>query len=130
MTYLVDADWLISYLNGKQQAKNVLLTLANEGISISILSCGEIYEGLARVPDASPQHRAFAELVESVEVLLPDINVARQYGLIRSQLRQQGQLIPDNDMWLAAMAIVHDLTIVSRDRHFTRIQAIRLYADA
>ena len=47
---------------------------------------------------------------------------------MRAFLRRQGQLIPDLDLLIAATALAHDLTLVTRNRrHFSRILSLRLY---
>ena len=44
-------------------------------------------------------------------------------------LRRQGQLIPDLDLLIAATALAHDLTLVTRNRHhFERIPDLRLHS--
>jgi tRNA(fMet)-specific endonuclease VapC len=43
------------------------------------------------------------------------------YGEIKSSLRQKGKPIPDNDIWIAASARQHSLTLVTRDAHFDEI---------
>lgn len=51
-------------------------------------------------------------------------------GLARNRtlLRRQGQRIPDLDLLIAATALAHDLTLVTRHRrHFDRIPDVRLY---
>jgi predicted nucleic acid-binding protein len=45
MTYLVDTNWLVSFFNGRAQAVELIEQLTPQGISISIITCGEIYEG-------------------------------------------------------------------------------------
>jgi tRNA(fMet)-specific endonuclease VapC len=89
---------------------------------------GEIYEGLINDPRAE-DHRALFELfLSSVEVLSPDDAVAHHYAEIRAELRSRGQLLADNDLWIAATALAHDLTLVSRNtRHFGRIRGLKLY---
>ncbi len=42
MSYLIDTDWVISFLNGKADAVALLGNLANHGISLSIITYGEI----------------------------------------------------------------------------------------
>jgi len=46
MTYLVDSDYIADYLVAKPHATELLSSLAEEGIAISILTIGEIYEGI------------------------------------------------------------------------------------
>lgn len=50
--------------------------------------------------------REFAKLVTIVGV---DMDVAETYGRIKNHLRAKGRLIPENDIWIAAIAQTHDL---------------------
>lgn len=127
MSYLLDADWIISFLNGRAEAVALVAQLADRGLAISIIACGEIYEGLL-ASSASRRHIArFEAFTATVDVITPDLDVARRYGTARSLLRLQGLPIPDNDLWIAATALAHDLTLVSRDHHFTRVPGLQLY---
>jgi predicted nucleic acid-binding protein len=57
----------------------------------------------------------------SVRLLLPTQLTADIYAAIQVQLRAQGTPIPTNDIWIAAQALEHGLTLLTRDRHFERI---------
>jgi len=46
MKYLVDSDWVVDYLAGKQQAVSLLTFVWPDGIAISLITLGEIYEGI------------------------------------------------------------------------------------
>ena len=46
---------------------------------------------------------------------------ADHYGQIKSQLKQLGKPIPENDIWIVALSKEYNLPIVSRDKHFTYI---------
>jgi tRNA(fMet)-specific endonuclease VapC len=57
----------------------------------------------------------------TVSVLLPGRETAEHYARIFVQLKRAGTPVPDNDLWIAALALEHDLTLITRDRHFERI---------
>ena len=57
----------------------------------------------------------------TVGILLPGRETAEQYARIFVQLKRAGTPIPDNDLWIAAQALEHDLILMTRDRHFERI---------
>ena len=57
----------------------------------------------------------------TVGVLLPTRETAEQYARLFVQLKRAGTPIPDNDLWIAALAIQHDLVLITRDRHFQRV---------
>jgi tRNA(fMet)-specific endonuclease VapC len=130
MTYLLDADWIISYLNGRRQAVELIEQLADDELAVSIIVVGEIYEGLLIGPRSDERRASFELFLRSVEVLSPDDAVAHRYAEIRAQLRSQGQLLPDNDLWIAATALAYDLELVSRDHHFERIPQLKRYQPA
>lgn len=47
------------------------------------------------------------------------------YGEIKALLRQKGKPIPDNDIWMAASARQHLLTLVTRDSHFDEVDNLK-----
>jgi predicted nucleic acid-binding protein len=56
-----------------------------------------------------------------VETLFPDEQTTHHYGALYRQLRQQGTPIPTNDLWIAALAVQHGLTLCARDQHFDHL---------
>src|SRR5204862_4252114 len=63
---------------------------------------------------------------ETVGVLLPGRETAEQYARVFVQLKRAGTPVPDNDLWIAALALEHDLVLITRDRHFGRIPQVLL----
>ena len=55
---------------------------------------------------------------ERVRVLLADEETTHHFARIFAQLRLQGTPIPVNDIWIAALAVQHDLLLFTRDGHF------------
>jgi tRNA(fMet)-specific endonuclease VapC len=58
---------------------------------------------------------------ESVSVLLPSRETAEQYARLFVQLKRAGTPLPDNDLWIAALVLEHNLTLITRDHHFQKI---------
>ncbi len=57
----------------------------------------------------------------TVGVLLPSRETAEHYARLFVQLKRAVTPIPDNDLWIAALALEHDLLLITRDQHFQRI---------
>jgi predicted nucleic acid-binding protein len=57
----------------------------------------------------------------AVDVLLPDESTPELYGRISAQLAQAGTSIPQNDIWIAAIALQSDLPMATADRHFQHV---------
>jgi tRNA(fMet)-specific endonuclease VapC len=54
-------------------------------------------------------------------ILSCDLQVAREFGRLKQGLRAKGRPLPENDIWIAAIASYHRLIMVTRDRHFRDI---------
>jgi len=61
---------------------------------------------------------------ERVTLLFPDEQTTHHYARIYAQLRRQGTPIPINDLWIAALAVQHNMVLLSRDEHFDSIAQI------
>lgn len=51
---------------------------------------------------------------------------AEWYAEVRRELKKTGKSIPNNDVWIAALAREHRLGVVSRDGHFEAVKGVRL----
>jgi len=59
-----------------------------------------------------------------LSVLACDQATAREYGQIKARLRAKGRPLPENDIWIAAIARLHGLTLVTRDQHFREVEGL------
>ncbi len=55
IAYLVDTDWVIHYLNGRDDIVARLHALSSDGLGLSVIALGELYEGVyfSRDPEQS-----------------------------------------------------------------------------
>ncbi|MBA3414064.1 MAG: type II toxin-antitoxin system VapC family toxin [Chloroflexia bacterium] len=124
---LIDSDWPIDALGARPPAVALLARLGGEQLAVSIVSHCELLEGVVARPNS-------AERVAEVRVFLGQFatipitdTIAEIFAQARSRLRSEGRLIPDFDLVIAATALAHDLTLVTRNRrHFDRIEGLRL----
>ena len=131
MTYLVDTDYVADYLKGYKAATSLLDTLFSEGMSISMITFAGVYEGIYYGQNRIHHERGFRNFLHTISVLSISRAVARQFAALRGDLRAKGQLIPDPDLFIAAAAIYHHLTSVTRNRKdFDRIPDLKLYQAA
>ena len=102
LRYLIDTDWVIDHLNQIERVVNRLKELCPQGLAISIISLAELYEGVhySRHPEQSQQ--ALEAFLEDVSVLGIDEEICKLFGKERRRLRQQGALIGDFDLLIAA----------------------------
>jgi tRNA(fMet)-specific endonuclease VapC len=122
--FLLDTNIVIGMLRGDARIER-RLTPATPVVVASVV-LGELFFGALKSSRVDDNLRRVKELMSIVSVVGQDANTAYEYGLLKDELRQQGTPIPENDLWLAAVARQHDLTLVSRDHHFEGISRLVL----
>ena len=62
--------------------------------------------------------------LSGVVVLTQSDATADCYGKIRAALAKNGASIPENDIWIAATAMEHQLPLAARDQHFSLVSGL------
>ena len=57
----------------------------------------------------------------------PDYITADVYGNTKAALAKKGKPIPDNDTWIAEIALQHNLPLYTNDAHFREIDGLQLF---
>ncbi len=81
------------------------------------------YEGTRQVQNEALLANLLSR--ETVAVLYAGRETAEQYAHLFVQLKRADTPVPDNDLWIAALAMEHDLTLTTRDRHFDNVPQLR-----
>ena len=128
MTYLLDTNTCIRYLNGRSpQIKKRLEVLTPDDVGLCSVVKAELAYGAAR--SRNPEHTLagiFAFVAPFTSLPFDDACVSA-YGRIRAQLEQAGKPIGANDLIIAAIAVTHGLTLVTHNtREFERIVGLSL----
>jgi tRNA(fMet)-specific endonuclease VapC len=93
--------------------------------ALPVVVIGEFCFGFARSRHRARYARWLEELLRASTVLLIDEETARHYANVREMLRVRGRPIPSNDTWIAALALQHDLPVLTRDEHFAGVEGVR-----
>lgn len=119
---LLDTNVVIAFL-GRDQAAVACVAAARE-VYLPAAVLGELYFGAYGSELVGRNLGSIERLTERAVVLAADAETARIYGAIKANLRQQGRPIPENDIWIAATAVQHDLTLATRDAHFEQVDGL------
>ena len=57
-------------------------------------------------------------------ILSCDAVTAFFYKDVKDKLRRIGKPIPENDIWIAAIALQYDLTLITQDEHFREVPGL------
>lgn len=125
--FLLDTNIIIAIFKGGSAV--VARAESSEDVLVPAVAFGELYYGARKSgKSGKPEQNVerVSQLASSSVVLKIDSETAREYGLIKNDLRQRGKPIPDNDLWIAALATQHGLTLVSRDKHFSNVPGLAI----
>jgi predicted nucleic acid-binding protein len=115
--YLIDSDWVIDHLLQKPEATALLASLRPEPVFISIVTYMEAFQGTLRDIDPVQSTARLDEFVLFTPILHFDEAVAKRCARIRESVR--GGRVRANrrahDLMIAATAIEHGLTLVTRN---------------
>jgi tRNA(fMet)-specific endonuclease VapC len=126
--YLLDTNTCISYLNGRSDSirRRFEATRPQDIVVCSVVKAELFYGALkSRNPVTNlAKQRRFLERFVSLPF---DDLAAEAYGRIRARLEQAGQLIGPNDLLIAAIAVAHQVTLVTHNtREFQRVEGLQI----
>lgn len=128
MDYLLDTNHASRLLEGSKSISTKINTLKNSGsgfgISISIL--GELFFAVYASRRKDENLQQLKEFLDDVIIWNYDIPAAEEFGKIQAEQKAKGKPIPSIDAQIAAVARIHNLTILTADQHFDFVDSIRV----
>ncbi len=122
--FLLDTNIIIA-LFARDPMIHERLSNASE-VFIPCIVIGELYFGSYKSLKAQENLNRIDEFALSNTVLPCDIETAKKYGDIKNRLKEKGQPIPENDIWIAAIAQQYALTVVTKDAHFKLVENLKI----
>lgn len=121
---LLDTSVVIAHMRGGIDV--LALASPNEPLFLPLVALGELYKGV--LTSSRPEHnrRLVDDFLLIAALLHPDSSTAEAYSQIAVQLKRKGRPIPENDIWIAAVALECDMPLATRDDHFGEVEGIEL----
>ena len=121
---LLDTNIVIALFAGEVAVEKRLNQ--TDAVFLPSIVLGELYFGARKSAKVEANLIRIEDFAISSSVLTCDFETAKAYGLIKSNLQARGRPIPENDIWIAAVAQQHRLTLVTRDMHFGQIDSLNV----
>ncbi len=124
MNILVDTNRYRDFCEAKADAVDVVQRARTLAVPFVVLA--ELRAGFLCGTIARQNEQTLTRFLNSdrVQILFPDEDTTHHFARIFAQLRRQGTPIPVNDIWIAALAVQHDLILFTRDSHFEDLPQI------
>ncbi|MBI3246014.1 MAG: type II toxin-antitoxin system VapC family toxin [Deltaproteobacteria bacterium] len=119
---LLDTNMVIA-LFAKEAVVQQRLAAADE-VFVSSIVLGELYYGAQKSSRVDANLARVNTFAAANTILVCDTATAQYYGAVKNHLRATGHPIPENDIWIAATAKQHQLTLVTRDGHFQAVEGL------
>lgn len=122
--YLLDTNIIISLFDKDPQI-HILIAEAEE-VFVPCIVMGELYFGAYKSQNIKQNLARIDDFARNNTVLVCNTNTAKIYGDIKNRLKEKGQPIPENDVWIAAIALEYALILVTKDSHFVIIDDLKV----
>jgi predicted nucleic acid-binding protein len=128
MTYLTDSTFVIDSFTGQPFAVQLLPTLLNAGLAISIVTHMELWEGVYGDRDPRGAERRLRTFLQPLTVLPFSRLVSQRTAQLRRQLRTLRRPIEQRalDILIAGTTLHHGLTMVTSDADFDDIPGLTI----
>jgi len=124
--YLLDTNAVIAFLRNDEKIVEKIKEKAEIYMPVTVV--GELYFGAFKSRKREENLKKIAKLLEDMIVLENNVQTARIYGEIKKILKDKGKPIPENDIWIAAIAKQYNLLLITTDIHFNEIEDLPLYS--
>jgi tRNA(fMet)-specific endonuclease VapC len=119
---LLDTSVVVAHLRGSIDLQT--LASPDEPLFLPLIALGELYRGVLKSARPESNRAKVNEFLEIAAVLYPDVGTAEIYAQIAQALDTRGTPIPENDLWIAAVAPECDMPLATRDNHFRQVEML------
>ena len=127
MKYLLDTNICIYWLKGNKHVERRIQSAGIDNIALSFISVSELFYGAYKSQRLEPNLAMIRELTSMLTVFESDEAINEAFGNLKASLETAGLPIDDADIFIAACAQIHGLTLVTNNaKHFRRIKGLKL----
>ncbi len=126
--YCLDTDFLVAWLRRNEEAHAFMerLQLDYAECCTTPITLTELFRGF-HLHGTEAEREVLEELVDSLGILVFDAPASETAGRLLAELERAGQSIGDFDAMIAALALRHNRTLVTRNaKHFKRVPNLQV----
>ena len=123
---LIDTDICIELLRGNRQILEKRLACSAE-IAVAFMTVAELFYGAEKSQKRKENLGLVDRFLLSVRIMHTDSDIARKFGQLKAGFAQDGRMLPDADLLIAATALARDAILVTGNvKHFQRIGELKI----
>jgi tRNA(fMet)-specific endonuclease VapC len=125
--YALDTNTVLDYFRGRGRVAATLLALPPSEIALPAIVAYEVWVGVLGSQNAKRRQAQYEQFLATVDILPFDATVGRRAAELRQALERRGEGIGPMDILIAATALVHNATLVTRNlREFGRVPGLQV----
>jgi tRNA(fMet)-specific endonuclease VapC len=126
--FLLDTNICIYIRRNKPEEVLRRFRLLKHGeAALSVITFGELIYGAEKSAQRAVALELLRELADVLPVLGLPTTASETYGTMRADLERRGQMIGNNDLWIAAHAKTAGMTLVTdNEREFRRVRGLKV----
>jgi tRNA(fMet)-specific endonuclease VapC len=128
MTYLLDTNTCIQYLNGRSEnIKRHLESKQPQEMLVCSVVKAELFYGVQKSAKPKENFEKVHKFLDRFVSLSFDDKASEKYGEIRSDLEKAGTPIGPNDLFIASIALAHNVILATHNtREFKRVKGLMI----
>jgi tRNA(fMet)-specific endonuclease VapC len=125
--YALDTNTVLDYFRGRGDVERNLLAVPPSEVALPAIVAYEVWVGVLGSQNPKRRQAQYEHFLATLEILAFDAMVSRRAAELRYSLERRGEGIGPMDTLIAATALAHNATLVTRNiREFTRISGLKL----
>jgi tRNA(fMet)-specific endonuclease VapC len=126
--YLLDTNICIYIRQSRpEEVRRRFRRLRPGEAALSVITYGELFYGAAKSTQRTTALDRLRELLRLLPALALPESAGEAYGSIRADLESKGEMIGNNDLWIAAHAVASGLVLVTNnEREFRRVRGLKV----
>ncbi|MBN2444137.1 MAG: type II toxin-antitoxin system VapC family toxin [Spirochaetales bacterium] len=95
-------------------------------VYLPVIVIGELLFGALNSKNKDKNLEKLDKIIQKCTILNVTHLTSQIYAKIRLSLKKKGKPIPENDLWIAAICIEHNLPLLTADNHFREIEELKM----
>ena len=120
----LDTDVAVAILNEARGAWERIQSF--DEIYLPVPAVGELRFGALNSGRSEKNLHKINFFLERCRILDVRLSTTEAYARVRLALKKKGRPIPENDMWIAALCVEHELPLATYDEHFDEVDGLTL----
>jgi len=124
----LDTDLLVGLVRDDRDAVAAISALEDENtpLSTTSITAYELLKGAQRSRESQRNLALVREVLENLHVMELDKGASEKAAALYQRLQEEGGVIGEFDILIAAICMSNQVPIITRDRHFSNIPGLQV----